>query len=93
MIYDNIFLGGNYNELKKKLDQKSVLYKFFLGYSGWGTGQLDEEVKNNSWIVINDFNIDVIFKKINESSWSKLLSSDSFKNKIFSNYPPDPNLN
>ena len=56
-------------------------------------GQLDEEVKNNSWIVINDFNIDVIFKKINESSWSKLLSSDSFKNKIFSNYPPDPNLN
>tara|TARA_Y100000768_G_scaffold101989_1_gene74522 strand:+ start:103 stop:675 length:573 start_codon:yes stop_codon:yes gene_type:complete len=93
MIYDNIFLGGNYNELKKKLDQKSVLYKFFLGYSGWGKGQLDEEVKNNSWIVINDFNIDVIFKKINESSWSKLLSHDSFKNKIFSNYPPDPNLN
>ncbi len=92
-IYDNIFLGGNYNEFKKKLNHEGVLYKFFLGYSGWSPGQLDEEIKNNSWIVINDFKIDIIFKKINESSWGTLLSNDSFKNKIFSNYPPDPNLN
>ena len=92
-IYDNIFLGGNYNEFKYKLNDNGILCKFFLGYSGWSHGQLEDEIKNNSWIVINDFKLDLIFKEINKSSWGKLLSNDSLKNKIFSNYPLDPNLN
>ena len=27
-------------------------YKLAIGYCGWGSGQLDEEIANNSWFVI-----------------------------------------
>ena len=92
-IKNKIFLGGNYDEIKTKMDKVSVECKFFLGYSGWSPNQLESEIKDNSWIVINDFDLDLVFNIIDEKSWKKILSKDSFKNKIFSNYPPDSKLN
>ena len=61
--------------------------------SGWSKDQLEDEIKENSWIVINNFDLDKIFEIVDEKSWSKVLSEDSFRNKIFSNYPSDSKLN
>ena len=30
---------------------KDTQIRFFLGYSGWGSSQLDEELENKSWFV------------------------------------------
>ena len=43
-----------------------------LGYSGWGAGQLDLEIKNNGWL-ISDASLDVIFKKDNSKKWEEAL--------------------
>ena len=48
--------------------------KFFisLGYSGWGPGQLEDEIKNNSWININE-ELDLLFDTDSEKKWSKAI--------------------
>ena len=92
-IKKNIFLGGDYDELKLNMNRKEIKCKFFMGYSGWTKNQLEDEIKENSWIVIYNFDFDKIFEIVDEKSWSKVLSEDSFRNKIFSNYPSDSTLN
>tara|TARA_B100001109_G_scaffold226764_1_gene201061 strand:+ start:362 stop:937 length:576 start_codon:yes stop_codon:yes gene_type:complete len=93
-IKENIFLGGDYKLVtdRIKLDKK-FKYKFFLGYSGWDAGQLEDEINNNSWIVFNEYDTNFLFKHSNDIFWSKFLKKFGEKNKLFSNYPYDPTLN
>jgi len=44
---------------------------FFFGYSGWSPGQLDEEIKVNSWIVSDLVSEELIFETIEEEMWRK----------------------
>ena len=48
--------------------------KFFisLGYSGWGPGQLEEEIKQNSWININE-ELELLFETDSEKKWENAL--------------------
>tara|TARA_B100000405_G_C16543289_1_gene359314 strand:+ start:45 stop:620 length:576 start_codon:yes stop_codon:yes gene_type:complete len=94
-IFKNIYLGGNLESVLTRLRSKKTDFKvkFFSGYSGWSPGQLENEIKENSWIVINDFSHDLIFNEIDEKFWTTFLSKNGGKNKIFSNYPKDPSLN
>tara|TARA_B100001175_G_C19353826_1_gene563684 strand:- start:250 stop:843 length:594 start_codon:yes stop_codon:yes gene_type:complete len=94
-IIDDVYLGGNIDEFikNKNLNKNKLKYKFFSGYSGWSSDQLQEEINQNSWIVVNQFNSDILFKNIDDKFWSVFLSEIGGKNKIFSNYPKDPSLN
>ena len=57
------------------------------------SNQLDKEIEENSWIVINEYISNFIFDEIDEKFWISFLSDKGGKNKIFSNYPKDPSLN
>lgn len=94
-VSDDIFWGGNFNSLKSLLAEnkiKSTEIRFFLGYSGWGTHQLEDELLNNSWFVSeNDF--ENIFSADNESLWKNKLMQKGGEYKIWANAPSDINLN
>jgi putative transcriptional regulator len=45
---------------------------FMLGYAGWGAGQLDQEIQDNSWLVA-DPDTDIIFKTEPEEKWDRAL--------------------
>ena len=93
-ISDNLFLGGDINLFKKIIEKnKSIKYKFFLGYSGWTSSQLIDEINSNSWIVVNNYDKKYLFNRGNDQYWSNFLRNIGGKNKIFSNYPLDPSLN
>ena len=43
-----------------------------LGYSGWGPGQLEKELKENSWINLSE-ELDLLFNINSEQKWKKAL--------------------
>ena len=95
-IGEGIYWGGNFEQLKilmqdSMVDPDDVLY--FLGYSGWAPGQLDEELKENSWIVSPDATATQVFDLDPELLWREVLKNMGGKYRMFSNYPTDPRLN
>ena len=94
-ITDNIYLGGDLDSVLEGIENNisNFKLKFFSGYSGWSPKQLDKEIEENSWIVINEYISNFIFDEIDEKFWTSFLSDKGGKHKIFSNYPKDPSLN
>jgi putative transcriptional regulator len=95
-IGKGIFWGGNFEEilLLIETDQLSTLdIKFFLGYSGWSHGQLDEELKAESWIVSDQLSEELIFETPSEDMWKKTLKTLGGRFSMYSNYPIDPTMN
>ena len=58
-VANGIYWGGNFELLKELLIEnklKSTDIRFFLGYSGWGKHQLDDELNTDSWFISeNDY--------------------------------------
>jgi len=95
-VYDKLFWGGNFemilNWLKDKVvDGREV--RFFLGYSGWSSGQLHEEIEQNSWMVFKPKNYDFVFDANSEDLWKSVLEEMGGRYSMYSKYPIDPRLN
>lgn len=44
-----------------------------VGYAGWGPGQLEKEIANNSWLVTEPDD-DLLFSQDFEGKWAKALT-------------------
>ena len=94
-VLNGIYWGGNFEQLSELISLKLVTnteYRFFLGYSGWAEGQLENEIKQKSWIISNQYNNDIFGYK-SEDLWKILLKDMGGKFKMMANYPLDPRLN
>ena len=67
--------------------------QFYLGYSGWGVGQLRAELDRQSWFVRKGATSQEIFDMESDILWKSILKQMGGKYKVFSNYPVDPRLN
>lgn len=91
-VFDNYFIGGDIEQIFKHISsnkiEKEDIY-FFIGYSGWEKGQLEQEITEGSWIIyenkINIFN--------DELSWSRMLIETNKKYKIWVDAPSNFHLN
>jgi putative transcriptional regulator len=94
-IRDDIYLNGDFDVLQSYMNQGNPIagkIKFFLGYSGWSPGQLDEEIKSNTWLV-GDLDFQSIMSGEREELWRKALSGLGKQYKVWLNYPKEPYLN
>lgn len=94
-IDNTIFWGGNFDSLKEllnegTLDQNDI--RFFLGYSGWGKHQLEDEINTNSWF-ISENDIDDIFSDESDTLWRNKILQKGGNYKIWANAPNDIQLN
>ena len=80
-INDYLYFDGDFNALKRYILNGHPIdgkVKFFLGYSGWTEGQLNHEIKRNSWAV-SHITTDNILSADGEGYWKdsvELLGND-----------------
>jgi putative transcriptional regulator len=94
-VADNIFMGGDFNELLHLIEHgkvKSYQVRFFAGYSGWSENQLEDEIKNRHWL-INKPSDSAFFGNQPEDLWRLQLSEIKNSYEIFANFGSDPSLN
>ncbi|MGG8495773.1 YqgE/AlgH family protein [Tenacibaculum sp. TC6] len=94
-VTDGIYWGGNFECLKEHLNNQKVHpddIRFFLGYSGWGTHQLEDELKTNSWFVSKN-KYPNIFAIDYETLWKNQLLKRGGEYRIWANAPSDIQMN
>lgn len=94
-VTDGIVWGGDFEaiiELVKSHELTERDIRFFIGYSGWGEGQLEEEMKLKSWIT-SDGTRNLIFPANVDNTWKEALRQLGGEYVQMVNYPIDPQLN
>lgn len=66
--------------------------RLYAGYSGWGPGQLDEELADEAWFVV-DAEPDDPFLPAGRSLWQRILARQGGTLGRISLFPPHPSLN
>lgn len=95
-IIENIYLGGDFETVLNMLQANAELIehlRFFLGYSGWTPGQLQDELVENSWLIAPAPDTAFLMNTNNESIWKDLMQSQGGIYKIMSGFPLDPRMN
>jgi len=95
-IIENIYWGGTFEQVLFLADTRQLhphSIKFFLGYSGWGPSQLDDELEQDSWIVCDFVSEELLFHTPADLMWRKALENMGGRYAVYANYPVDPNLN
>jgi putative transcriptional regulator len=94
-ISDNIYWGGDFEKMKRLIKNGTLdinKIKFFLGYSGWSQGQLEEEILENSWIT-TEADKTLVFETSSTEVWNASLTKLGGKYKMMIHFPTDPQLN
>ncbi len=66
--------------------------RVFAGYSGWGPGQLEEELTTDVWFVVPPKESD-LFSRDPEALWSEVLNRQGGRLRMLSTYPTDLSVN
>ena len=66
--------------------------RVYVGYAGWGPGQLDDELDEGSWIVEPAL-ADDVFTAEPDALWSAVLQRKGGPFRVLAAMPPDPSQN
>jgi len=94
-VEGNIYWGGDIDAIREMIRSGSVSrgqIRFFLGYSGWSAGQLERELKENSWVIAR-INSETIMDSSGIDSWKRLLRSFKNKYRVWADFPDSPDMN
>jgi putative transcriptional regulator len=94
-VADGIYWGGDFDMAiqflrEEKINRDNI--RFFVGYSGWTGGQLEEELKVNSWLMTPAIRKLVFHRKM-EEVWKDSIKNMGGDYEIMINFPVDPSLN
>jgi putative transcriptional regulator len=94
-IVDGIYMGGEYDQLRAILTTDPKLsrhVRFFVGYSGWASEQLEKELEEKSWLV-TPADRKVIMNVRSRDLWGETLRTMGKEFAPLANFPEDPSLN
>ena len=90
-ISDGIYFGGDFRTVMRLLENGGAAkndVRFFLGYSGWRSGQLEQEINSKFWIVgsldretVMNFETDI---------WAEAVKSLGGRYRFWQNLPANP---
>lgn len=94
-VKGDLYWGGDFNALKAQASAGLINPEdihFFLGYSGWDAGQLEDELKDDSWLV-TDIEETAVMQDFTHSSWQDFARKAGNQYSLWKNYPENPNYN
>jgi len=94
-IRSGLYWSGNIYAVKRLIKAGLITkhdIRFFIGYSGWDAGQLENELKRNSWIVCNIPN-SLIIKTNPVNMWNDFSKKAGDRYRLWSTFPINPNEN
>jgi putative transcriptional regulator len=95
-ITGNLYWGGNLESVKTLSESGIVTkdnFRFYIGYSGWGSEQLIEEINEHTWIV-SDYDQNFVMHESNtDEIWKQAILKLEPEYHHFLNFPTDPYLN
>lgn len=94
-LMDGLWWGGNFEVLVILIQQNQISpddIRLFAGYSGWGAGQLQEELDEDSWIVTMG-KPDYLFETSPDQLWQHVLKDMGGRFQMMANFPESPLLN
>lgn len=95
-ISNGIFWGGDFETTKSLINNNQInknKIRFFLGYSGWDSEQLENEISANSWILFKNNYGDKILSKAANEFWKEKIIELGGEYLLWSNAPENPTLN
>lgn len=93
-VFDGVCLGGDLGMVERILTHAGgkEAFRAYLGYSGWGPGQLESEMKTGSWITM-PADPSIVFEKDPACVWGDILRSLGGDYRHYAEMPFDPSLN
>ena len=94
-ICDGVYMGMSWellDNLMKRIEDTKKNIRFYMGYSGWGTGQLAGEVERLSWLTCAAQS-EFIFQENEESIWAHTVKSMGKNYEYLIKAPVNPQWN
>lgn len=95
LVAPGIYWGGNFETVSALIRSNSIdlkKIKFFIGYSGWGDGQLKDELNEKSWLTVSASR-KLVFNTQHDEIWKGSLQRLGGDYELMINFPIDPQLN
>ena len=94
-VSKGLYLNGDFDEIKKYILQGNKVdqhIRFFLGYCGWEGEQLNDELKENTWLVSKEENA-YLMNGDTKDMWKQALEKLGSKYETWSRFPQVPTFN
>jgi putative transcriptional regulator len=94
-VMKGIYWGGDFDAVidlinNGKADPEKI--RFYIGYSGWSSGQLDTEMSEKTWLTVEAVK-KLVFHPNAEEIWRDSLKHMGGEYEMMINFPIDPQLN
>ena len=87
-----LMFGIDPQKAEELMNEEGVHMRAFLGYAGWTSGQLEDELRRDTWVV-SPLVADLLEDAPTDQLWRDLLGQINDDWKLLANEPEDPSLN
>lgn len=94
-VLPGVFLGGKVEDLGERVRKEDTPeggIRFFVGYSGWGKGQLAREMEEDTWLLC-PARPEWIFDPDPATLWKRVLRTFGGPWSVAARSPADPEMN
>ncbi|NOU48655.1 MAG: YqgE/AlgH family protein [Bacteroidales bacterium] len=94
-IIEGLYWGGDLEAIREQILLGTVNpneVRFFMGYSGWESEQLNNELERNAWVVTKTTTGKLLRTKHNRM-WSQFVSQLGSEYELWNRFPVNPEMN